>query len=172
MEEVTESYVLLSPQTYPQGGFNCQSSLRFLKYPRLTESRLSVLFSGAEMTHLEQNKCPSEYLVKPFAMVPMWKTNLSRPDRWNQMPVLHAEGNPNRIHPGLLISTRKIGECGAAVKSVTAKDKRGRKNKRTDRSVFTALCLFTVRQAKLAISFSVPPKAQDMKATLFFCKWP
>lgn len=58
----------------------------------------------------------------------------------------------------------------AAVKSVTAKDKRGRKNKRTDRSGFTALCLFTVRQAKLAISFSVPPKAQDMKATLFFCK--
>lgn len=58
----------------------------------------------------------------------------------------------------------------AAVESVTAKDKRGRKNKRTDRSVFTALCLFTVRQAKLAISFSVPPKAQDTKATLFFCK--
>lgn len=44
----------------------------------------------------------------------------------------------------------------AAVKSVTTMDKRGRKNKRTDRSVFTALCLFTVRLAKLAISFSVP----------------
>lgn len=68
------------------------------------------------------------------------------------------KATPTGSTQGFWISTRKIGECGAAVKSVTAKDKRGRKNKRTDRSVFTALCLFTVRQAKLAISFSVPPE--------------
>lgn len=172
MEEVTESYVLLSPQTYPQGGFNCQSSLRFLNTHAWLRAGSQSCSQGLRWHILNRINVHQNISLNPLPWYLCGKQTCQ--DRTDEIKCQFCmqKATPTGSTQGFWISTRKIGECGAAVKSVTAKDKRGRKNKRTDRSVFTALCLFTVRQAKLAISFSVPPKAQDMKATLFFCKWP
>lgn len=72
MEEVTESYVPLSSPTYPQGGFNCQSSPSFLSSSGwLWEQALSLALRHWDDMSSTKKKCQNISL-KAFVIFPAW----------------------------------------------------------------------------------------------------
>lgn len=157
MEEVTESYVLLSSLTYPQGGFN----LHFSEYQRLTLGVRTQFSSQAPRWHIFPQKiCPKKQLIKSFCHRPCMNTSLTRPDRWNQIAALPAGGKIPLIYPILsdyhMRSERQENVIDLRAAAQSAREgQRGRKKKRTERSAFMVLCFSTLQRARLGLSLSV-----------------
>ena len=91
------------------------------------------------------------------------------------MPGWPAGSNTTQIHPVLLdyhtswARPENVIDLGAAARS--ARDKRARRKKRTDRSAFTGLCLSTPQRARLGLSLFGLPQSREIEATRSSVRW-